>query len=71
VVNDPQGLDETEGSPKRTLGRLLIGVDLGHGAGRLAPQWLVATGNRARNRAGAHARCARPTVEPRTPRTPL
>jgi hypothetical protein len=31
VVDDPQDLDEAEGGPQPAQGRLLVGVDLGHG----------------------------------------
>jgi hypothetical protein len=31
VVDDPQDLDEAEGDPQAPQGRLLVGVDLGHG----------------------------------------
>jgi hypothetical protein len=41
MVDDPQDLDEAEGGPKPPQGRLLVGVDLGHGPGRL-PSGLVA-----------------------------
>jgi hypothetical protein len=44
VVDDPQNLDEAEGSSRTTQGRLLVGVDLGHGRGRLPPRRLVAPG---------------------------
>jgi hypothetical protein len=42
VVDDPQDLDEAEGGSQPAQGRLLVGVDLGHGPGRLPPRWLVA-----------------------------
>jgi hypothetical protein len=44
VVDDPQDLDEAEGGSQPAQGRLLAGVDLGHGPGRLPPWWLVASG---------------------------
>jgi hypothetical protein len=44
VVDDPQDLDEAEGGSQPAQGRLLVGVDLGHGTGRLPPRWLVASG---------------------------
>ncbi len=43
VVDDPQDLDEAEGDPQAPQGRLLVGVDLGHGPSRLPPG-LVAAG---------------------------
>jgi hypothetical protein len=44
MVDDPQDLDEAEGGSQPAQGRLLVGVDLGHGPGRLAPRWVVAAG---------------------------
>jgi hypothetical protein len=44
VVDDPQDLDEAEGRPQPAQGRFLVGVDLGHGVGRLPPWRLVAAG---------------------------
>jgi hypothetical protein len=44
VVDDPQDLDEAEGGPQPTQGRLLVGVELGHGPSWLAPWRLVAAG---------------------------
>jgi hypothetical protein len=44
VVDDPQDLDEAEGSSQPPQGRLLLGVDLGHDPSRLPPWWLVASG---------------------------
>ena len=40
--------DEAEGGPKLPQGRLLVGVDLSHGPGRLPPGWLVASGPQVR-----------------------
>ena len=47
MVDDPQGLDEAEGGSKPAQGRLLIGVDLGHGRSWLPLRWLVAAGPEA------------------------
>ena len=44
MVDDPQGLDEAEGGSKPAQGRLLIGVDLGHGRSWLPLRWLVVAG---------------------------
>jgi hypothetical protein len=44
VVDDPQDLDEAEGSSKPAQGRLLVGVDLSNGPGQLPPRWFVASG---------------------------
>jgi hypothetical protein len=44
VVDDLQDLDEAEGGPQPAQGRLLVGVDLGHGPSRLPLRWLVAAG---------------------------
>jgi hypothetical protein len=44
VVDDPQDLDEAEGGSQPAQGRLLVGVDLGHGPSELSPRWLVAAG---------------------------
>jgi hypothetical protein len=44
VVDDPQDLDEAEGGSEAPQGRLLLGIELGHRPGRLAPWWLVASG---------------------------
>jgi hypothetical protein len=43
VVDDPQDLDEAEGGSQATQGRLVVGVDLGHGPARLPSRWLVAS----------------------------
>jgi hypothetical protein len=44
VVDDPQDLDEAEGGSQPPQGRLLLGVDLGHGPSRLPPWRIVAAG---------------------------
>ena len=44
VVDDPQDFDKAEGSSKPPQGRLLVGVDLGHGPSRLPPRRLVTPG---------------------------
>ena len=44
VVDDPQDLDEAEGGSQPPQGRLLLGVDVGHGPIRLPPWRLVAAG---------------------------
>src|SRR5215212_4701105 len=44
VADDPQNFDEAEGGSQATQGRLLVGVDLGHGPSWLAPRWLVTSG---------------------------
>ena len=44
VVDDPKDFDEAEGGSQPPQGRLLVGVDLGHGVSRLPPWRLVATG---------------------------
>ena len=43
VADDLQGLDEAERGSQPPQGRVLVGIDLGHGPGRLPP-WLVAAG---------------------------
>jgi hypothetical protein len=44
VVDDPQDLNEAKGGSQPPQGRLLVGVDLGHGPDRLPPRWLLAAG---------------------------
>jgi hypothetical protein len=44
VVDDPQDLDEAEGGSEAPQGRLLVGVELGHGRSCLLPWCLVASG---------------------------
>jgi hypothetical protein len=44
VVDDPQDLDEAEGGSQPPHGRLLLGVDLGHGRSRLPLRRIVASG---------------------------
>jgi hypothetical protein len=44
VVDDSQDQDEAEGGSQPAQGRLLLGVDLGHGRRRPWPRWLVASG---------------------------
>jgi hypothetical protein len=44
VVDDPQHFNEAEGGSQPPQGRLLVGVELGHGPGRLPSRRLVAAG---------------------------
>ena len=43
VVNDLQDFDEAGGGPQPAQGRLLVGIQLGHGPSRLPPRRLVAS----------------------------